>query len=103
MKIFISQPMKGLSRQEIEDTRDGIIAGLKNEYGDDVEILDTFFINPEEVGLSKLSKPLEFFAKSIEYLAKADKAYFADGWENTRGCALEHIICEKFDVEIIHD
>ena len=54
MKIFISQPMKGLSNQEIEDTRDSIIAGLKNEYGDDVEILDTFFNDPEKIGLTNI-------------------------------------------------
>ena len=103
MKIFISQPMKGLSNQEIEDTRDSIIAGLKNEYGDDVDILDTFFKDPEKIGLTKISKPVEFFAKSVEYLSKADKAYFAEGWENTRGCSLEHLICENYNIEIIND
>ena len=50
-----------------------------------------------------ISKPVEFFAKSVEYLSKADKAYFAEGWENTRGCSLEHLICENYNIEIIND
>lgn len=73
MKVFISQPMRGRTDEEILIKRNEIVNKLKEEYGE-VEILDSFFtdFNPDV-------KPLEYLAKSIGYLAKADLAYFAKG------------------------
>lgn len=52
IKLFISQPMRGKTDEEI----------LKGN-------------------------PLEFMARSIALLGKADVAYFAKGWEQARGPA----------------
>ena len=42
MKIFISQPMKGYSNFEIEIIRGKIKEALKEKYGNDIEIIDSF-------------------------------------------------------------
>ena len=42
MKIFISQPMKGLSEEEIRHNREKAIKKIKSLYGDDVEIIDSY-------------------------------------------------------------
>ena len=39
MKIFISQPMKGFSEEEIRYNREKAIKKIKNLYGDDAEII----------------------------------------------------------------
>ena len=42
MKIFISQPMKDLSEEEIRHNREKAIKKIKSLYGDDVEIIDSY-------------------------------------------------------------
>lgn len=97
MKIFISQPMGGLSEQEINIKRKIVIAKLESQYGENnIEILNTNFNFPGENALYYLSK-------SLEKLSKADLAYFVDGWENYRGCIIEHMCCIKYGIEIQYE
>jgi hypothetical protein len=63
---------------------------------EDVEVLETFF---DDFGPDK--KPLHYLAKSLEYLAEADIAYFAPGWENARGCRIEHQCAVEYGIDII--
>jgi len=95
-KLFISQPMNGKSDDEILQERQEAIAIAKEIIGEDVEVLDTFFDDfPDD------AKPLQYLARSIEYLAKADVAYFAPGWENARGCKIEHECAIEYGIEKI--
>lgn len=36
-------------------------------------------------------------------LADADVIYFADGWEDARGCVIEHECAIRYGLNIIHD
>lgn len=95
-KLFISQPMNGKSKDEIINERKHAIAIVKNILGEDVEELDTYFDDfPEN------AKPLEYLARSLEYLAKADIAYFAPGWQNARGCRIEHTCAIAYGIPTI--
>lgn len=42
-KLFISQPMKDKTNEEIERERQMAIQSVKEQYGDDVEVIDSFF------------------------------------------------------------
>lgn len=90
MKIFISQPMKGLSEKEIKSNREKAIEKVKYLYGDDVEIIDSFI---EGDGNS-----LWFLGKSIELLSTADVAYFLKGWNTTRGCRIEYMCADNYGI-----
>lgn len=96
MKAFISQPMKGLSNDEIKAEREKAIALLKNKYGEDIEIIDSFFENaPHD------AKPLWFLGKSIQLLSTADVAYFCKGWASARGCIIEHNCAIEYGIPIM--
>lgn len=83
-KLFISQPMNGKKKEAILKERDKAIQEAKVAIGEDVEVIDTFYTDfPDD------AKPLEYLARSIADLAKADIVYFAEGWENARGCNIE--------------
>lgn len=86
MKVFISQPMNGKSEQEILEERADIISRIK-EYNPDAEILDSYF---DDYKPSTGNVALKYLSKSIEILADADEAWFGRGWENARGCKIEH-------------
>lgn len=95
-KLFISQPMRGKSEEEIMREREIAIAKAKEIVGEDIEILETFFDD-----FSEDAKPLQYLARSIEFLAKADIAYFAPGWEDARGCKIEHDCAAQYGVTTI--
>lgn len=82
-KLFISQPMKGKTNEEIEAERAKAIEAAKIALEDDVEVIDSFFKNaPVD------ARPLWFLGKSLELLSTADVAYFAKDWEKFRGLKL---------------
>ena len=90
MKIFISQPMKGLSEKEIKANREKAIKKIKELYGEDTEIIDSY-IEGEGTPLWKLGK-------SIELLSIADVAYFMRGWNKTRGCRIEYMCANDYGI-----
>lgn len=97
-KLFISQPMIDKTNDEIMAVRDHAIKTAKDIADDEIEVIDSFFKDaPHE------ARPLWFLGKSFELLSTADYAYFADGWSDYRGCTMEHLACEKYGIEIIHD
>ena len=74
MRIFISQPMKGKTDSEIKQERERIIEKVREEYGEAVTVIESFF-----EGAPAAAKPLWFLGKSLEMLAGADLAVFASG------------------------
>lgn len=95
-KLFISQPMKGKTDEEILKERQMAIEKARNALSEDVEVIDSFFQSaPVD------AKPLWFLGKSLELLSTADIAYFADGWENARGCKIEHECAIQYGIMII--
>lgn len=98
MKAFISQPMKDKTDEEIKAERVKAIDSLKEKFGEDVEIIDSFF---EDAPAD--AKPLWFLAKSLELLSTADVAYFCKGWETARGCKIENTCAIEYGIEVIED
>ena len=99
MKLFISQPMKDKTNEEIKSERNEIIQRVKERYqNEEIEVIDSFFENaPHD------AKPLWFLGKSLELLSTADIAYFAEGWKNYRGCRIEHESAVQYGVHIMRD
>jgi len=95
-KLFISQPMKGKNDEEILREREHAIKKAKEITGEEVEVLETFFTD-----FSTDAKPLQYLARSIEFLAKADVAYFAPGWDAARGCKIEHECAVQYGIDRI--
>jgi hypothetical protein len=94
-KLFISQPMNGKTNEEILRERKEAINIAKDIVGE-VEVLETFFD-----GFGSDKKPLHYLAKSLECLAEADVAYFVPGWENARGCKIEHQCAVEYGIDRI--
>lgn len=95
-KLFISQPMKGKTDEEIEAEKTKVIEAAKIALEDDVEVIDSFFKNaPAGV------RPLWFLGKSLELLSTADVVYFAKDWEKFRGCRIEHEAALEYDMKVI--
>ena len=95
-KLFISQPMKGKSDEEILAAREQAIKEARKLGGEPVEVIDSFFQDAPTN-----AKPLWFLGKSLELLADADVAYFAEGWQDARGCRIEHECAKEYGIDRI--
>ena len=96
-KLFISQPMRDKTDEEIKEERAKIIKAVVDRFGK-VEVIDSFFESAPHN-----ARPLWFLGKSLELLSEADIAYFADGWKDYRGCKLEHECAVQYGIEIVTD
>lgn len=95
-KLFISQPMKGKTDEEILAVREKTIKSAEEKLGEPVETIDSFFQSaPAD------ARPLWFLGKSLELLSAADCAYFAEGWQNYRGCKIEHECAVQYGIDIV--
>ena len=104
-KAMLSQPMGGKTDEEIIETRERAMKALK-EKG--FEVVNTLFTdewysyeNMEKRGVVQI--PLCFLAKSLENMSLCHTVYFCKGWENARGCRVEHDAAVAYGLEIIYE
>lgn len=104
-KVMISQPMAGLTNEQIVETRNRF---LKFAESKSMEVVNTLFTDEwyskeamAERGVAQI--PISFLAKSIEAMSLCHVAYFAKGWENARGCKIEHEVALKYGMEIVYE
>uniref|UniRef100_UPI004026D9C0 DUF4406 domain-containing protein n=1 Tax=Phocaeicola dorei TaxID=357276 RepID=UPI004026D9C0 len=96
MKKSIYQPTDGRQKsKEIIGERENALIALKKLFNEPLEIVESYFFDNEK------AQPLECLGKSIQLMAKADIAYFCQGWENARGCRIEHKCAKQYGIAII--
>jgi hypothetical protein len=94
-RLFISQPMRDKTDEEIKAERAKIVEAVTERFGE-VDVIDSFFESaPHD------AKPLWFLGKSLELLSTADCAYFAEGWKDYRGCKIEHECAVQYGIDIV--
>lgn len=104
-KVMISQPMKGIPEDEIIATRKRIMQELIDK---DYEIIDSYFVdefaelNTEDSEFYQ-NVPVYFLSKSLEKMSACDAVYFAKGFENARGCMIEHEVASKYGYRLIYE
>lgn len=100
MKVFISQPMKDLSSEEIKSTRQSAIERVLEKYPD-AEVIDSYFedYKPDH---DITSTSIICLAKAISEMAKADLVAFCSGWRDARGCRLEHEVATEYSMQCMY-
>lgn len=98
MKLFISQPMRGKTDEEILKERERAVEKVQSQVGEKVEVIDSFF---QSAPVN--AKPLWFLGKSLELMSDADVVYFVKGWEDFRGCKIENICAREYGIEVIEE
>ena len=94
MRAFISMPMRGKTdgqvRAEMSELRSRV-------EGMGYEVADSIVSDAE----GARNRPLSCLAKSIEVLSGCDAAFFAEGWEQARGCRIEHDAALAYGLEVV--
>lgn len=101
IKVFISQPMKDKTDDQIKEERVRAILRIKKmikESGldeNDFEVIESFFeAAPHDAA------PAWFLGESIKLMSKANIIYFVKGWEDARGCQIEKLVAEKYKIGV---
>ena len=96
MKLFVSQPMRNKTDEEILKTREKAVKLAEMKYGEKFEIIDSFF------GTSDMTRALEYLGESIKMLAHADVAVFVGDWQHARGCKIEHECAIEYGIKTMY-
>lgn len=101
-KAMISQPMNGKTDEEIEYKRSTTIHALNNKG---YAVVNTFFdFNHDKLKATGYGNiGLYYLAKSLEAMSACDAVYFCKGWEDARGCRIEHDAAKEYGLELIYE
>jgi len=94
MKIFISQPMRGLTIEEIKKERNDAIEFIKTHITDDFEVID----NIQED--AHYTHPLEYLGEDFKMLPKADIVLMWGDYLTHSGCRLEKEAAENYGIRV---
>lgn len=93
-KVFVSMPMRGKGKEEIFAERERLLALAADMLGEEVELVESY------LGQGNY-KPLECLGESLKRMASADLVVFGRGWEDARGCRIEHMCTAEYVIPIL--
>jgi hypothetical protein len=93
VRVVICQPVENKTEDQIRQERATLVKELE---GKGCQVVDTIF--PDFPGTK--NAPLLFLARSLACIADVDKVVFMPGWEDARGCKIEHTACLEYGVEV---
>ena len=104
-KAMISQPMAGKTDEEITATREKAIKILEEKGYEVVNTLftDEWYSSENMKARGVVQIPLCFLAKSLENMSLCHVSYFCEGWNETRGCRIEHMTAIAYGLKVIYE
>lgn len=101
MKVFLSQPMRGLDNEKIITQREVIFNNFKEKHPD-AELIPSFvtdggkFWEDEECPHPELRA----LGQSVAFMSDADVVLLAPGWEAFPGCRIEQKVARYYGIPI---
>ena len=98
--LFVSTPMKGIEDVELIKLRlHECLEEVRTLFpDDDVRLLNTVITDDIP---DFLKADLYCLGTNIRRMSAADIVYFDNGWENARGCKIEHECAKEYGIETI--
>jgi hypothetical protein len=104
--LFISQPMSGLTNEQILDVRQKATDYISSKYPDyEICVLPSYKQQPDET--YNAVSAVNLLGNAISLMAGANIIYFVPGWQKSKGCQIENEVArrwlEETGVELIED
>ena len=104
--LFISQPMSGLTNDEILNVRQKATQFISDKYPDN-EILVPPSYKEQPDNTYNATSAVNLLGNAISLMAKANVIYFVPDWQKSKGCQIENEVArrwlEETGVELIED
>ena len=99
--VFISQPMVGLTNDELKKYRLKVLDMIQRRYPTEKI---RFITNPLIANLPHDDNSIVWYlGKSLECIASANLVFFSKDWESDYICSLEHAICRYYNIPIAYE
>mgnify|MGYP001302747740 CR=1 FL=1 len=97
--LFVSLPMKGLTKQEIITQQQEALTKIQNVYeGYTIKLIKSFIdAEPPETISNYGTSRLWYLGKSFERLARADIVCFCGDWQKANGCLMEYLATKIYN------
>ena len=104
--LFISQPMSGLTNEEILNVRQKATQFISDKYPDnEILVLPSYKEQPDNT--YNATSAVDLLGNAISLMSKANIIYFVPGWKKSKGCQIENEVArrwlEETGVELIED
>jgi len=97
--IFLSLPMAGKTEEEIKMDIAAMQNRAKHMFPDDeVDFIESLI---DEEPPDGCRPGVYFLARSIELMSYADLVIFNKDWEKARGCVIEKMVADKYQIKNI--
>lgn len=96
--LFISQPMSGLTEEEILRNRQEAIKFIQNKFPEyNIVAIDSFKPAPDQGEQNYNQKTaVAMLGEALTKLALADIVYFIPGWKKSKGCQIENEVARRW-------
>ena len=96
--VFISQPMVGLTNDELKKYRLKVLDMIQRRYPTEKI---RFITNPLIANLPHDDNSIVWYlGESLKCIASANLVFFSKDWESDYICSLEHAICRYYNIPI---
>ena len=106
IRVFISQPMNGLTNAEVLGRRIELIEKFrlfvnpnKTRSTNSFEFIDSFNKDNDIVAKGRIA----MLGHSISLMADADLVIAANGADNSAGCICELTVAEQYNIPVLHE
>lgn len=100
-KVFISQPIRGKTYDEVMQIRNNAISQLNELYpSEDLKIIESFI---PAMYYDANNNPVVGLGTCISLMGDADLVYICKNWEENRGCTIERRVALLYDIPIIYE
>lgn len=100
-KVFLSVPMRGRSSEEISEERERLARTAEAFFEEPCDVVDSYFKVDTPEGVFDDKKAIWYLGKALQKMATADVAVFGPRWWDSRGCRIEHNICQLYHIPVL--
>lgn len=95
-KVFISQPFKGRTEEEVFRERDELVKIVKDTFGEEFEVIDQYHQTAPEN-----ANRFFYLSNDLLMMGEVDLIVFSPFWREANGCRIEHKLAELYDLPYI--
>lgn len=100
-RVFISQPMNGISEQRIALHRAEAEKDIVNMLGWGEVVFVNSMIDDEPP--EGANSGIWYLGRSLIILSMCDAVYFCPNWQMYKGCCIEHDVAIKYGLQILKE
>lgn len=96
MKVFISMGMKSKSTEQVKQEMSKLFESIKTTLPE-AELIDSVIEGADsDIAAKGDSIGIWYLGESLKMLSEADIVFFAEGYQEFRGCRLEKFVADSY-------